>query len=182
MKKTLILTLNLLVAAHGAFAQTDTLFIETDTLAVYHDEPVPEYIDEDDYSDFPQGTGAGVDTLDIGDGRLNVVLKDDHTWYYIKNFDVIARDSTFVMNWVPNSLNPYTFPLDSLPFRCSIMLIDSASSFVCPHVRAVFSKFGYRKGRRHQGVDLPLQREIPSMWLLTAGCVPRYTQRDMATS
>ena len=35
---------------------------------------------------FQQGKGAEVDTLDIQDGRLLLVLKDDHTWYYIKNF------------------------------------------------------------------------------------------------
>lgn len=156
MKKTVVLFLNLLLATTAATAQTDTLFVLNDSLDVYHDGPAPEFIDEEEYSDFRQGAGVSVDTLNIGDGRLNIVLKDDHTWYYIKNFDIIAQDSTFVKDWVPNSLNPYSFPLDSLPFRCSIILVDSASSFTCPHIRAVFSKFGYRKGRRHQGVDLPL--------------------------
>jgi len=161
MKKTLVLGLNLFLAAGAAFAQTDTLTITADTLEVYHDEPAPGFIDEEGYSDFPQGKGAGIDTLSIGDGRLSVVLMDDHSWSYIKNFDVIARDSTFVNDWDIKAINPYKFPLDSLPFRCSIILVDSASSFVCPYVRAVFSKFGYRKGRRHQGVDLPLPTGTP---------------------
>jgi len=161
MKKISVLILNLVIASGTAAAQTDILFTVSDSLVIYHDEAAPEYIDEEEYSDFQQGKGSDVDTLNIGDGRLNIVLKDDHTWYYIKNFDVIAKDSTFVMDWVPNSLNPYTYPLDSLPYRCSIMLVDSASTFVCPYVRAVFSKFGYRKGRRHQGVDLPLPTGTP---------------------
>ena len=30
---------------------------------------------------FKNGDGVGVDTLDIGDGFLQIVLRDDHTWY-----------------------------------------------------------------------------------------------------
>ena len=110
---------------------------------------------------FRQGTGVAVDTLDIGDGRLLLVLKDDHTWYYIKNFDKIGADSTFTEDWVPNATNPYRLPLDSLPLRNSICLVDSASVFVCPNPTKVFSRFGYRHGRQHQGVDLPLKTGTP---------------------
>ena len=132
---------------------------QEDTVVVYHDEPKPEYIEES--AEFRSGKGAAVDTLEIGDGRLCLVLKDDHTWYYIKNLAVIAKDSTFVNDWEVNSLAAYKEPLDSLPYRCSIPLVDSASVFTCPYVRAVYSKFGYRRGRRHQGVDLPLPVGTP---------------------
>ena len=110
---------------------------------------------------FRQGTGASVDTLDIDDGRLLLVLRDDHTWYYIKNIERLAADSTFTKDWVPNSTNPSHGALDSLPLRNSICLVDSASVFVCPNQTKVFSRFGYRHGRRHQGVDLPLKTGTP---------------------
>ncbi|MCR5351196.1 MAG: peptidoglycan DD-metalloendopeptidase family protein [Bacteroidales bacterium] len=110
---------------------------------------------------FQQGKGVNVDTLDISDGRLLLVLRDDHTWYYVKNFEKIAQDSIFVKDWVPDSINPYHTPLDSLPYRNSICLVDSASVFVCPYQTKVFSPFGYRHGRRHQGVDLPLKTGAP---------------------
>lgn len=110
---------------------------------------------------FQQGKGAEVDTLDIQDGRLLLVLKDDHTWYYIKNFKMMESDSTFVKDWVPNTTNPYTSPLESLPLRNSIALVDSASRFVVPYQTKVFSRFGIRRGRRHQGVDLPLKTGTP---------------------
>lgn len=110
---------------------------------------------------FRQGTGAVVDTLDIGDGRFLLVLKDDHTWYYIKNFSKMAEDSTFIKDWVPNATNPYQVPLDSLPLRNTICLVDSASVFVCPNQTKVFSRFGFRHRRRHQGVDLPLKTGTP---------------------
>ena len=110
---------------------------------------------------FRQGAGVGVDTLDIQDGRLLLVLRDDHTWYYIKNISKMAEDSTFIKDWVPDSTNPYHVPLDSLPLRSTICLVDSASVFVCPNQTKVFSRFGYRHGRRHQGVDLPLKTGTP---------------------
>ena len=110
---------------------------------------------------FQQGKGAEVDTLDIQDGRLLLVLKDDHTWYYIKNFKMMESDSTFVKDWVPNTTNPYTSLLESLPLRNSIALVDSASRFVVPYQTKVFSRFGMRRGRRHQGVDLPLKTGTP---------------------
>ena len=110
---------------------------------------------------FQEGKGVAVDTLDIQDGRLLLVLKDDHTWYYIKNFLLLEKDSTFVKDWVPDSTNPYHTPLDSLPLRNTICLVDSTSRFVCPNQTKVFSRFGMRRGRRHQGVDLPLKTGTP---------------------
>lgn len=111
---------------------------------------------------FPKGEGVGVDTLDIGDGFLQIVLRDDHTWYYTKNFSKMAKSEVFTGHWSENAVNPYTDVRESdLPYRNSICLVDSASSFVCPYVTKVYSKFGYRYGRRHQGVDLPLTMGTP---------------------
>ena len=111
---------------------------------------------------FPKGEGVGVDTLDIGDGFLQIVLRDDHTWYYTKNFSKMAESDVFTGHWSESEVNPYGDVKESdLPYRSSICLVDSASSFVCPYVTKVYSKFGYRYGRRHQGVDLPLAMGTP---------------------
>lgn len=111
---------------------------------------------------FPDGKGVGIDTLDIGDGRLKIVLRDDHTWFYIKNTDLVAQDTTFTRFWVENVINPYdTVKLTSLPYRASLCLVDSVSKWVCPYQTKVFSKFGYRHGRKHQGIDLPYPTGTP---------------------
>jgi murein DD-endopeptidase MepM/ murein hydrolase activator NlpD len=110
---------------------------------------------------FRSGTGVPVDTLDIDDGRLLLVLRDDHTWYYIKNYERLSLDAAFTEAWQPNVTDPYKLPLDSLDLRNTICLVDSASVFVCPNQTRVYSKFGYRHGRQHQGVDLPLKTGTP---------------------
>ena len=110
---------------------------------------------------FQSGEGVPIDTLDIDDGRLLLVLKDDHTWYYIKNYERIASDAVFMEAWESNATDPYHIKLEDLPLRSSICLVDSASVFVSPNQTKVFSKFGYRHGRQHQGVDLPLKTGTP---------------------
>ena len=147
MRKTSVLILNLLLPAALLAQAPDTLSIPASFVT--------------DLGSFQQGKGVDVDTLDIHDGRLLLVLRDDHTWYYIKNFKLLENDSTFVKDWVPNTTDPYRVPLDSLPLRNTICLVDSTSRFVCPNQTKVYSRFGYRRGRRHQGVDLPLKTGTP---------------------
>lgn len=104
---------------------------------------------------FKKGEGAQVDTLDIGDPSLMVVLCDDGTWHYIKNMNAVEGMDVFTDHWVENVVNPYREELASLPQRVSICLVDSVSKWTCPHQTKVFSKFGYRHRRQHQGIDLP---------------------------
>lgn len=111
---------------------------------------------------FKRGKGAPVDTLDIGDGYLQIILNDDYSWRYVKNRVKMAEDAVFKDFWSETSINPYlSIPLSELPYRSSICLVDSMSIFVCPHIGKVYSKFGYRRYRRHQGVDLPLPTGTP---------------------
>lgn len=127
---------------------------ESDTVR-YANAPAPADISTN-LTVFSVGLGAPVDTIDIGDERIKVVLKDDHSWYYIKNMDLVAGDPVFQKDWQVNVINPYKeTPIDSLPYRMTICLIDSVSKFVCPHQGKVFSKFGIRHGRNHTGCDIP---------------------------
>ena len=153
MRRLSILLTGLSLSAALWAQAPDSLFV-ADTLRVPGD-----FVTQT--GEFRQGTGVAVDTLDIQDGRLLLVLKDDHTWYYIKNFSVLEQDDVFTKDWIPDSTNPYRTPLDSLPLRNSLCLVDSTSRFVCPNQTKVFSRFGYRHGRRHQGVDLPLKTGTP---------------------
>ena len=155
MRRRFVLYLSLLLLPLAAVAQSsDSLAIREMVALLDTLDTPPDF--RTDPGEFQQGAGVSVDTLDIQDGRLLLVLRDDHTWSYIKNFEKVAEDSTFIKDWIPNSTNPYKTPLDSLPLRNTICLVDSASTFVVPNQVKVFSRFGTRRGRAHQGVDLPL--------------------------
>lgn len=122
---------------------------------------LPASAQKDSLLFFVKGTGAPIDTLDVGDGRVRIVLNDDNTWFFIKNFDVLAQDSLFIKAWKEKVVNPYDSPADSLPYRTTLFLVDSVSRFVCPHQGKVFSKFGTRRGRRHTGCDIPYPTGTP---------------------
>lgn len=154
MKIIALIAAALLPAA--AYAQQDP----ADTTLV-RNEPQPSDI-VGNVTSFGKGTGAQVDTLDIGDGRIQVVLRDDNTWFFIKNLKMVENDETFRDHWNTNVVNPYSdVPYDSLHYRNTICLIDSVSKFVCPHQGKVFSRFGYRRGRNHSGCDVPYPHGTP---------------------
>ncbi len=149
-------------------AQTDTLSVVTersdslavaDTLAqaagvLQTGTDIPTF--------FARGNGAPIDTLDVGDRRVRIVLRDDNTWYLIKNIEALSQDELFTSYWNENIVNPYTKePFDSIHYRTTICLVDSVSSFVCPHQGKVFSKFGIRRGRPHTGCDIPYPTGTP---------------------
>ena len=75
-------------AAAGDYGTVDA--VAGDTVAVLTPVPHPEvtWVPEDyitEIGSFKRGDGAPVDTLDIGDGYLQLVLFDDYSWRYIKN-------------------------------------------------------------------------------------------------
>ena len=57
-------------------------------------------------------------------------------------------------------MNPY-HDEKPLPDRFSLWIVDTLDSYCCPNKTRVYSKFGYRHGRRHQGVDLPYPTGTP---------------------
>lgn len=115
-----------------------------------------------DFTLFARGAGAAVDTLDVGDGRIQIVLRDDNTWFLIKNVAALENDALFTEYWSTQIVNPYTKePFDSVHYRTTICLVDSLSRFVCPHQGKVFSKYGMRHGRAHTGCDLPYPTGTP---------------------
>ena len=72
------------------------------------------------------------DTLDTANPAVKVVLYNNGTFRYVKDPKAVQDDKVFTEHWDTRSVNPY-----------------------------VFSKFGYRHGRRHQGVDLPYPTGTP---------------------
>lgn len=105
-----------------------------------------------------------LDTLNSGNDALYVILYGNNTWKYVRN-RAVAKDSTiFEKYWDTVSLFPYKdVSIASLPQSVVIDLIDSTKSYHYPYKGAVNprGKYGPRRGRRHQGVDLPLKMGEP---------------------
>ena len=101
------------------------------------------------------------DTLDTGNPGVKVVLYNNGTYRYVKDPSLVAVDSVFTECWDTRAVNPYREDPDSIPDRFSLWIVDTLDSYTCPYVVRPRSQFGYRHGRRHQGIDLPYPTGTP---------------------
>ena len=104
-----------------------------------------------------------IDTLDTVNEHVKVILYSDNTWHYYKTPEFSQETDIFDKSWDTSSSNPYRMSLDSLPYSWSVWLVDSLDQYHCPFQGDVHprGKFGPRRGRRHQGVDIPLKTGDP---------------------
>ncbi|MBQ8838179.1 MAG: peptidoglycan DD-metalloendopeptidase family protein [Bacteroidales bacterium] len=104
-----------------------------------------------------------VDTLDTVNEYIKVILYGDNTWQYYKTPEYQKLTGVFDECWSESGTNPYGMEQSELPDSWSIWLVDSLDQYHCPFKGNIHSrgKFGIRRGRRHQGVDLPLNTGEP---------------------
>ena len=104
-----------------------------------------------------------IDTLDTANEHIKVVLHADNTWHYYKTPSFQQVSGVYDSNWDDNSTNPYGIEQKDLPDEWAIWLVDSLDQYHCPFQGSVYhrGKFGVRRGRRHQGVDIPLKTGDP---------------------
>ncbi|MCQ2139331.1 MAG: peptidoglycan DD-metalloendopeptidase family protein [Bacteroidales bacterium] len=146
--KTLTTTLTILICS-SAMAQT--LAIDTEK-ADRLSEADSSFVGPK--SSFILNEAPSADTLDTSDPRIKILLRSDKTWDYIKSGDFFTNDDYFKSNWNERT-DAYDLDFSLLPDKITLWLVDSTSHFCCPYQTKVYSKFGYRHKRRHQGCDLP---------------------------
>lgn len=149
-------------------AGTDTLTVKDTTPPVKTIDLTGTVIVNADYANQPvlsinKSDVSAVDTLDTADEFVKILLYGDRTWRYIKVGGDKQKPEVFQTHWETTSVNPYQKPVDQLPDAWSIWLVDSLSQFHCPYKGTIWpgGKYGPRKSRRHQGVDLPLAVGAP---------------------
>ena len=101
------------------------------------------------------------DTLDTGNPAVKVVLYTNGTYRYVRDLSQVQADSVFTECWDTKAVNPYRSTPDPVPSQFSIWVVDTLDSYVCPNQTHPRSLFGYRHGRRHQGIDLPYPTGTP---------------------
>ena len=101
------------------------------------------------------------DTLDTGSPAVKVVLYSNGTYRYIKDPAMMESESVFSECWDTHAVNPYRSDPSPLPDQFTLWIVDSLDAYCCPHQTHPRSLFGYRHGRRHQGIDLPYPTGTP---------------------
>ena len=105
-----------------------------------------------------------IDTLATDNDAVQVILYSNNSWKYVRNRE-IAKDSTiFEKYWDTTMLFPYReVDMSGMPKSVVIDLVDSLTCYHCPYQGTVHphGKYGPRRRRQHQGVDLPLKTGDP---------------------
>lgn len=99
-----------------------------------------------------------IDTLATEDVNTKIVIYTNNTWdYYYPDLEKRMDKDIYRHNWVNDHVFAYTdIQLKDLPQVTEIDLIRRYEDFHSPTVGTVFSKYGSRGRRSHQGVDIPL--------------------------
>ena len=108
------------------------------------------------------GKVAVIDTLPTANSALSIVLFNDNTWRYILAEDYKNDPEVFNNHWDTTNIHAYRdIELDSLPEATAIRLVDSLESYHYPYIGRITSRYGPRRGRAHQGLDLGLKTGDP---------------------
>ncbi|WP_298063707.1 peptidoglycan DD-metalloendopeptidase family protein [uncultured Rikenella sp.] len=105
-----------------------------------------------------------VDTIATSDPETRVIIYSNNTWEYYR--PTLERQwgelPVYRNNWDTASVFSYrSIELGDLPAVIELKLIDSLDQFCCPVQGKVLSKYGPRRRRSHNGVDIPLKTGEP---------------------
>lgn len=105
-----------------------------------------------------------IDTLSTDNEGVQVILYGNNSWKYVRNRAAVKDSTIFEKYWDTKTLFPYReVDMSSMPSSVLIDLIDSTATFHCPYVGKAHphGKYGPRRRRQHQGIDLPLRTGDP---------------------
>ncbi|MCD7969169.1 MAG: peptidoglycan DD-metalloendopeptidase family protein [Alistipes sp.] len=101
-----------------------------------------------------------IDTLPTQDDDTKIIIYSNNTWsYYRPGFGDDLKDlPVYSENWVTEEVFAYrNIQISDLPQTIDVNLIASLDDFHIPITGKVFSKYGRRGRRNHNGVDIPLK-------------------------
>lgn len=153
MLRIIISTIFLLISTSLFAQETDTLtVIEVDTLK--QDSVVNRRVSPVR----TLGVVSVIDTLSTPSEQISIVLFNDNTWRYVLAEGFRNDTTVFDDHWNTTATNAYTdVELNSFPDATPIQLVDSLRSYHYPYIGRITSRYGPRRGRAHQGLDMSLK-------------------------
>lgn len=159
--KRLLLGVVAVLLSVASYAQTsDTLSVKRDSVQTENKRdtipptpvrPVPTL-----------GKESVIDTLATENPALSIILYNNNTWRYVLSADYVRDTTVFSKHWNTATTNPYYgISAEQLPEATAIELVDSLELYHYPYKGNMSSRYGPRRGRPHQGVDLPLKTGDP---------------------
>ena len=104
------------------------------------------------------GVVSVIDTLATASEQLSIVLFNDNTWRYVLAEGFRNDTTVFNNHWDTSATHAYTdVDLNSFPDATPIQLVDSLKSYHYPYIGRITSRYGPRRGRAHQGLDISLK-------------------------
>ena len=159
--KRLLLGVVAVLLSVASYAQTsDTLSVKRDSVQT---ETKRDTIPPTPVRPVPTlGKESVIDTLATENPALSIILYNNNTWRYVLSADYVRDTSVFSKYWNTATTNPYYgISAEQLPEATAIELVDSLELYHYPYKGNMSSRYGPRRGRPHQGVDLPLKTGDP---------------------
>lgn len=156
--KKLVFSILCVLTGVSALAETPFKLVDTTKACIVIERPALQPV-----KPLVKSESDPIDTLDTASEFIKVVLYGDHTWEYHKLPGFVQDKDVFEKNWDTACTNPYKLEYKDMPYSWTLWLVDSLGQYHCPYQGDVYyrGKFGIRRGRRHQGVDLPLKTGTP---------------------
>ncbi|MEG2480317.1 MAG: M23 family metallopeptidase, partial [Mucinivorans sp.] len=107
-----------------------------------------------------------MDTITTADPDTKVIIFSNNTWeFYHPKLRAQMQDlDVYRYNWDTVGLFAYrNIELSDIPKVVELRLVDNLSDFCPPIVGTVYSKYGPRGRRNHNGTDIPLRIGEPIM-------------------
>lgn len=104
-----------------------------------------------------------IDTIKTADPETKVIIFSNNTWeFYRPTMSIMDDLPVYTNNWDTSSVFSYrSVELADIPQVVELKLIEDISQFSIPLRGKVYSKYGPRRRRNHNGVDIPLKTGEP---------------------
>lgn len=126
------------------------------TYSSLHAQRYREHPREKSFESLPQFV---IDTIETKKEGVRIVLYSNNMWEYVydENFTNRINSNEWVKsNWDTTQIFAYKeIPFNALPSIVELKLIDDIDDFHPPIIGKVFSKYGPRGRRDHNGTDVP---------------------------